>query len=167
MFVFNGIHPTATVDEGHNWLNLVYGPLTLARPNVSTPTAGEQMVAGPATGTAQGAYSIPLSSAALGGGTTSGAPSADIYGNSRSGRNDIGAVQAATAGVRAIVYPGSLSFDHVVQGSSATTQTLTLANNGAALSGISVVVASASSACVLTPDRQRRRHLRSHAYGEQ
>ena len=151
VFVFNGIHPTATVDEGHNWLNLVYGPLTLARPNVTTPTAGEQMVAGPATGTALGAYSIPLSSAALGGGTTSGAPSADIYGNSRSGRNDIGAVQAATAGVRAIVYPGSLSFDHVVQGSSATTQTLTLANNGAALSGISVVVASAPSGAFLRP----------------
>ena len=32
VFAFNDIKPTATVDEGHNWLNLVYGPLTLNRP---------------------------------------------------------------------------------------------------------------------------------------
>src|SRR2546425_912847 len=39
VFQFNNITPTATVDEGNNWLNLTYGPLTLSRPNVTTPTA--------------------------------------------------------------------------------------------------------------------------------
>jgi hypothetical protein len=143
VFVFNGIQPTATVDEGHNWLNLSYGPLTLARPGVTAPTAGEMMVAGPATGTASGAYSIPLSSAAFAGGTNSGAPALDLYGNARAGRVDIGAVQADVAGVSAIVYPGSLSFGHVVTGSAASTQTLTLQNFGGSLAGISVTVANA------------------------
>ena len=34
---FNGIQPTATVDEGHNWLNLIFGPLTLSRATSAAP----------------------------------------------------------------------------------------------------------------------------------
>src|SRR5258708_39152289 len=44
VFVFNGIAASATVDEGNNWINMTYGPLTLGRPPVgtagSTPSAG-------------------------------------------------------------------------------------------------------------------------------
>jgi uncharacterized repeat protein (TIGR01451 family) len=143
LFVFNGIQPTATVDEGHNWLNLTYGPLTLARPNASTPTAGEQMVAGAAAGTQFGAYSLPLASPAAGGGAQNGAPAVDFYGNPRSGRVDIGAVQLSTSGLTAYVLPGSVSFGDVVYGTSGTAQTVTLTNStGAAINGIAVTPSS-------------------------
>ena len=67
---FNGIQPTATVDEGHNWLNLVYGPLTLSRPGVAGgATNAEMMIASAAIGTAQGAYSLPAGSKAVNAGT--------------------------------------------------------------------------------------------------
>ena len=94
LFLFNGIQPTATVDEGHNWLNLVYGPLTLSRPNATAPTATELMVASRAIGTALGAYSITSTSPAYGKGTPNGAPATDFFGNGRgANRNDVGAVQ--------------------------------------------------------------------------
>jgi hypothetical protein len=128
-FAFSGIKPTATVDEGHNWLNLVYGPLTLSRPNVTTPTNAEMMVASRAFGTTQGAYSIPAGSAAVNKGTATGAPSSDFYGNSRpAGHNDIGAVQF-TAGGAASVSPNTLTFGNVrlgLTGAAVPTQTLTL-----------------------------------------
>ena len=137
VFLFNGIKPTATVDEGHNWLNLSYGPLTLARPNVSTPTAGEKMVAGPAVGTQEGAYSIRAGSPAVSGGTTTGAPPVDFYGNSRSGRNDIGAVQLVLAG-DATVRPSVLPFGTVIIGQNSV-QTLTLTAGTTAMTGIAIV----------------------------
>jgi hypothetical protein len=109
------------------------------------------MVAGPTVGTSSGAYSIPLASPAVGGGSTNGAPSVDIYGNSRSGRNDVGAVQVSTANLTAIVVPGSVSFGDVVAGSSASTQTLTLFNYGGALSGIAVTVANTAGTAFSRP----------------
>ena len=104
LFVFSGIHPTATVDEGHNWLNLSYGPLTLARPNVTTATAGELLLADAVTGPSGGAYSIPGASAAVNGGASSGLPATtakDFFGNPRGGTNgayDIGAVECQGSG---------------------------------------------------------------------
>jgi len=62
---FNNITPAATVDEGHNWLNLTYGPLTLSRPNATTPTAPELMVASASVAATGGAYSIAGTSAAV------------------------------------------------------------------------------------------------------
>src|SRR5207344_1609485 len=64
VFVFNNITPAATVDEGHNWLNLVYGPLTLNRSAVQASTNPPELMV--ATGTAAvngGAYSIVGTSA--------------------------------------------------------------------------------------------------------
>ncbi len=141
VFAFNGIKPTATVDEGQNWLNLVYGPLTLMRPNSTTSTNAEMMLASRPYGTTQGAYSIPGGSAAVNHGTTSGAPSGDFYGNSRSGHNDIGAVQF-TSGANASVAPNALNFGSVrlnLAAGTAPTQVLTLtAPNGTALNNISL-----------------------------
>ncbi len=59
LFVFNNITPAATVDEGNNWINLTYGPLTLFN------NAAQSMVAtsGPGAVTG-GAYSIGSASAA-------------------------------------------------------------------------------------------------------
>ena len=104
LFVFNGIKPMATVDEGNNWLNLTYGPLTLSRPNVTTPTPAELMVASAAPGTGGGAYSLPQGSSAIDKGDNLAAPQYDFFGKPRprSEHNpaDIGAVE----------YGSSLSF---------------------------------------------------------
>jgi hypothetical protein len=88
VFTFNGIAATATVDEGNNWINMTYGPLTLSRPPAvadgSTPSA-EPTVATAAVGLSQGAYSIGNSSDAVGGGDAhaNGVPGNDFYGQKR------------------------------------------------------------------------------------
>ncbi len=135
---YGGIQPTATVDEGHNWLNLVYGPLTLSRPNVSTTTSQEYMVAGPLVGTELGAYSIPAGSPAVAGGTNSatGVPALDFYGNSRSARNDIGAVQYVL-NANAELTPSNLAFDSTYIGTSSI-KTIKLTTGTTALTGIAV-----------------------------
>ena len=143
LFVFNGIQPTATVDEGHNWLNLSYGPLTLTRPTVSTPTAGEQMVLRSGVGSANGAYSIPGSSAAVSRGSTSTGVSqvaTDYFGTTRTGRNDIGAAQyAGTLSSTAVsVTPNPLSFGAWAAGTTSAAMTLSVVNIGTtALAGVS------------------------------
>jgi hypothetical protein len=88
VFQFTGIAATATVDEGNNWINLTYGPLSLSRPptNGSTTTASaEPTVASAAVGIAQGAYSITADSAAVGAGNAAapGTPNHDFYGQTR------------------------------------------------------------------------------------
>ena len=104
VFVFNGIQPTATVDEGHNWLNLSYGPLTLNRAVLADQTkaqAPELMVASASVGATGGAYSISGTSPAVSRGTATGAPSTDFFGNprSKSGNTvDIGAVEYQASG---------------------------------------------------------------------
>jgi hypothetical protein len=99
VFQFNGIAASATVDEGNNWINLTYGPLTLGRPpatgSASTPSA-EPTVASAAVGIAQGAYSITADSAAVGAGYAAapGVPNHDFYGQKRSTTGvSIGAVE--------------------------------------------------------------------------
>jgi hypothetical protein len=101
VFQFNGIAASATVDEGNNWINMTYGPLTLSRPPSagagSTPSA-EPTVASAAVGIAQGAYSIASDSAAVGAGypTAPGTPNHDFYGQPRSTSGvSIGAVEFA------------------------------------------------------------------------
>jgi hypothetical protein len=136
LFVFNGIQPTATVDEGHNWLNLVYGPLTLARPGVTTPTAGEQMLTVASTGLNTGAYSIPGTSQAIGGGVGQAANNHDFFGNSRptSGAIAIGAVerQATAQTFTAAVSPNPLAFGNWAAGTTSAVQSLTVTNTGTA-----------------------------------
>jgi hypothetical protein len=159
LFVFNGIQPTATVDEGHNWLNLSYGPLTLTRPNISVPTAGEQMIAGGTLGTTEGAYSIPAGSTAVNRGTTAGVPAqvgTDIFGNTRTGRNDAGAVQLVL-GSNATVRPTSINFGTVILGQTSAAQTLTLTAGTTAMTGVTITVSgpgyarAAGGTCPATP----------------
>ena len=118
--------------KAKNWLNLVYGPLTLSRPNSTTSTNAEMMLASRSYGTTQ--VTIPAGSAAVSKGTTNGAPANDFYGNSRSGHNDIGAVQF-TSGAAASVAPNTLNFGNVrlnLAAGQAPTQVLTLTAPGAA-----------------------------------
>jgi hypothetical protein len=153
VFVFNGIKPTATVDEGHNWLNLTYGPLTLSRPDVTTPTAGEIMLASASTGTSGGAYSIPGTSAAVNNGTNSGAPTTDFFGNARArtsaNKVDVGAVECqgtscvGVSGPLGYVTGGPLSFGDVIVGRTSSSMQLVLNNTGnATLTGIALSFSS-------------------------
>ena len=117
LFAFNNIKPTATVDEGHNWLNLSFGPLTLNRSAVQPTSTNppELMVASKNLGTTSnpslvgltgGAYSISDTSPARNAGTRNGAPATvakDFFGNRRvlsnnSNPPDIGAVEFQAGG---------------------------------------------------------------------
>ena len=153
LFTFQNITPAATVDEGHNWLNLTYGPLTLTLPAemdpavLASPTnAREQMIAAGSAGTLNGAYSLPTGSAAINGGLNAPAPATDFFGNARqrtaADPADIGAVErVAPPAPIASITPTSLAFGNVVSGFTSAAQTLTLHNTGnAGLTGINVVV---------------------------
>jgi hypothetical protein len=134
VFTFNNITPSATVDEGNNWLNLTYGPLTLSRPNATTPTAPELMVASAAVAATGGAYSIGGTSAAVNRGANAGAPATDFFGNPRprlsTNPTDVGAVefQIAADSTLVVVNPAPLRFTDVVVGST-TTRDLVVSNN--------------------------------------
>ena len=152
VFTFANIKPTATVDEGHNWLNLIYGPLTLNRPATTAP---ELMVASAGPGSAEGAYSIPGTSPARNSGArcTDGGPvlgcllrgalplpstvGNDFFGNARAltvgNPPDIGAVEFQQSNATNVVAnPTPLSFQNVLTTAGTTTQDLVLANNGTA-----------------------------------
>jgi len=160
VFVFNNITPSATVDEGNNWLNLTYGPLTLNRSAVQSGSTNppELMVASPAVGATGGAYSIAGTSSAVNRGTnscTSGAATNNVVvcalsggvllpattGNDFFGRSrpktsgnpaDVGAVefQIAAGSTLVAANPAPLRFTDVVAGSGLATRDLTLSNNG-------------------------------------
>jgi hypothetical protein len=146
--IFN-LTPSATVDEGNNWINISWGPL--AETNAVTgSTLGNY---GPAS-TSSVIGLIP-STATLQYGE---APSVDFYGNLRkNGTVDAGAVefQAGAATALASITGGPLAFGNVVVGTTSAAQTLTLHNTGTAnLTGITVVVtapfARAGGTCGVT-----------------
>ncbi|MGB8327596.1 MAG: choice-of-anchor D domain-containing protein, partial [Steroidobacteraceae bacterium] len=135
VFVFNNITPAATVDEGHNWINLTYGPLSLYS------SAGQAMIADKSAAVSLGAYSIGATSAAINVGTNSGAPSVDFFGNSRpQGANvEIGAVEYVPPNFAVpVVNPAALAFGQVLVGATPT-RDLTLSNNGGAAFTISSI----------------------------
>jgi hypothetical protein len=113
--IFN-LTPTATVDEGNNWINIQWGPLTMSNPVTATPT----------TSTALGNYSpTPGSPVAnqvpAGSNNYNIAPIYDFYNSPRkdSAGLDIGAVEAV-ADAAGTVAPSITSVvpDHAVRGSS-------------------------------------------------
>jgi hypothetical protein len=121
IFALNSITPAATVDEGNNWINLGYGPLSLVNPVDAHTVLGN--------------YSIAGNSPAINAGTNTGAPDHDFFGNTRARTPinpvDIGAVEFQGALLAsASVTPGSLSFTNVTVGTSSAAQTLTLHNAG-------------------------------------
>jgi hypothetical protein len=133
VFVFNNITPAATVDEGNNWINLVYGPLALFN------NAAQSMLASGPNAVVTGAYSIGAASNAVNGGSNTGAPVRDFFGNTRAltalDAADIGAVEFQPGNVsgQAVVSvsPSPLAFGQVATG-TVVTRDLTVVNNGGA-----------------------------------
>src|SRR5260370_35414393 len=93
--IFN-LSPAATVDEGNNWINMAYGPLSLQNPTLASGT----LLA--ANGTANGNYGLTANStSAIGAISSNGlshanyaeAPTLDILGTNLkcNGSVDIGA----------------------------------------------------------------------------
>jgi Bacterial cadherin-like domain len=123
--VFN-LTPSATVDEGNNWVNLSYGPLTLT--SLSGATLGN--------------YSISAGSTAINDGLNTGAPNHDFFGTTRpqGGTDDIGAVELPMAAAPiASVTGGPLAFGNVPNGSTSGPLQLVLHNTGNAnLTGITL-----------------------------
>jgi hypothetical protein len=135
--IFN-LTPVATVDEGNNWINMRWGPLSLLNP---------------VTNTQLGNYVLAVNSPAIDYVPTSEpnynlVPRTDFFGNPRpdpARRNafDVGAVEyqgVDTTGV-ATVAGGPLAFGSVGVGTTSAAQALTLDNTGGAnLTGITVAV---------------------------
>jgi hypothetical protein len=129
----------ATVDEGNNWVNINWGPLSLTHP-VSGAVLGNYALSG---GAAVGYITATNSSVTYG-----AAPSDDYFGNPRKNNNsvDVGAVEfaAPTGPAIATITGGPLSFGDVTIGTTSAAQTLTLSNTGGSnLTGITVVSSSA------------------------
>jgi hypothetical protein len=122
--IFN-LTPVATVDEGNNWINLRWGPLSLSNP---------------VNGTVLGNYSLTAGSPAIDAANDAVSPSTDFFGNRRpqGPEPDIGAVEflkAAAADLDAS--PSSLAFGSVTINTTSATQFVTVTSTGSApLSGI-------------------------------
>jgi uncharacterized repeat protein (TIGR01451 family) len=146
VFTLTGITPAATVDEGQNWINLTYGPLTLYS------ATAQSMVAGPAIGMADGMYSIrPGSQATSGGATGTGVPAKDFFGNTRPTTPNsvhIGAVQLVNvaSGGNLVVSPATLGFPDVAKSTTSVVRTLTLENTGSSAASNPVISLATTSA---------------------
>jgi hypothetical protein len=130
--------PAATVDEGNNWINISWGPLSLTNPSVQGANGDY------GSGAPLGDYDITPTSPAIGPASAASAPPTDFYGQLRSkAPPTIGAVVVIPP---ASVSPTSLAFGSVVNGSNSTPQTLTLTNTTNAAITYSVAVTAPFSA---------------------
>ena len=106
--------PAATVDEGNNWVNISWGPLSLVNP---------------VTGATLGNYPLAGGSPAIDAGTDQGAPKTDFFGNARpqGSEFDIGAVEfVKPPGADLDTSPQALAFGTVGIGRTSSTQFVTL-----------------------------------------
>jgi hypothetical protein len=140
--VFN-LTPAATVDEGNNWINLAFGPLSLSGP----PTSSGQ------PGITLGNYSIAPASPAVDKAATATSVTHDFFGTHRPQGTgyDIGAVEIVAAGVPVVNVTGISAFGNVAVNTTSTALTLTLHNTGTAtFNGISLVFSTARFARATT-----------------
>jgi hypothetical protein len=137
--------PAATVDEGSNWINMFYGPLSLTNPTVLAGAAGYGALLQNSTPAA--------GSPAIGRGEGPHAPT-DFYGNARPASDfDIGAIQIGTGAEPASPALSSISPNTGERGTSVNV-TLTGTNlagvgavrvSGAGVTVSNVVVVSSTS----------------------
>jgi hypothetical protein len=122
--IFN-LTPAATVDEGNNWINISWGPLSLSNP--SGVTLGNY---GPSAGSPVINY-IPSSAS-----TYAAAPATDFYGTQRKTNNavDAGAVEftggTTAPTLTATVSPSPLAFGNWATGTTSNVRNLTVTNTG-------------------------------------
>ncbi|WGS40885.1 Ig-like domain-containing protein [Burkholderia sp. JSH-S8] len=114
-----GLMPTATPDEGNQWINMSYGPLSLFNEALTSGKTGYNVM--------MGNYSIKSTSPAIGAATGAGAPNHDIFGTPRPqlGRYDIGAVEFVQPGLGNLL--GSSQIDPLALGGQSTGPGLGLA----------------------------------------
>jgi hypothetical protein len=125
----------ATVDEGNNWINLRWGPLSLDLPNPG-PSGGVLFNAAPTEGTSGISSAIDETPVIAGNSFNpySAAPSIDFYGNTRKTPGnllvDAGAIEIVPTPIfAASVSPTTLDFGTVANGQTPT-QTVTVTNSG-------------------------------------
>jgi hypothetical protein len=131
--------PSAVVDEGNNWVNLRWGPLSLYGVTNTAPYTATTPLA---DYTPTGAAAINKGAAAVTVGTGNGAstvaaPSTDYFGNARpqGGGFEIGAIEVSGSGTgggggcSVTVLPSTLTFGTVPDGLSSAPQTVTLTNS--------------------------------------
>jgi hypothetical protein len=138
--IFN-LAPVATVDEGNNWINLRWGPLSLTNPTV-TGTDGNYGAGAPL-----GNYALASGSAAIDHvpnsffntvrGIVGNTIQTDFFGNPRPDTNgasvDVGAIEfQGVAAASLSVSPTSLVFPSTLVGATSASQNLTLTNGGGA-----------------------------------
>ncbi|GAB3626132.1 hypothetical protein PTE30175_00870 [Pandoraea terrae] len=150
------LQPSAVPDEGNNWINMSYGPLSLVNASIASGSPGYNAMLGN--------YSITSSSAAYNVGTGAGAPPVDIFGTQRPQPRfggsgiDIGAVEVpgllsggagpllasltggpvgtTTSGGPALA-PSTQPFGTVTRGTTGPVHLFTLTNSGSTtVSGI-------------------------------
>jgi hypothetical protein len=126
--IFN-LTPAATVDEGNNWINISWGPLSLTNP-AGTTVLGNYA---PATG---GSPVVNYITPALSLTTYNAAPPTDFFGHARKTNNavDIGAIEFAGAAVGAPTLTSISPASHT-RGGAGFTVTLT----GTGLTGANAV----------------------------
>jgi hypothetical protein len=121
--------PAATVDEGNNWINISWGPLSLANTSNGTLNGTTLGNYGPSSTSSVINY-IPVSASTYG-----PAPSLDFFGVQRKTNNfvDAGAVEftgTAAPVLSASVAPSPLAFGNWAAGTTSSAQTLTVTNSG-------------------------------------
>ena len=122
--IFN-LTPVATVDEGNNWINLRWGPLSLLNPTTNVTLGNYGLAAG-----SPAIDSIPATA-----GTYGHAPPTDFFGNPRPDMAgtpiDVGAVEfQRPATPLPELNPSALSFGNQLVGTQGPGQTITLTNYG-------------------------------------
>jgi hypothetical protein len=132
--IFN-LTPAATVDEGNNWVNLSYGPLSMTNPTVVGGTNGNY-----GGGLPLGNYGIMAGSSAASrvtGANFTDAPAYDFYNAPRKpgGSTDSGAVRLVTAGggTELTLSPAAVDFGLVpVHAPTTVDQDIQVINTGSA-----------------------------------
>jgi hypothetical protein len=127
------LNPSATVDEGNNWINVSWGPLELSNDAVPATIGGSNY----GDGNLFANYALNAGSAAIDYIPVAQAhPTTDFFGNPRPdptvpSRFDIGAIEfqgTGTAAASVFVSPIELLFAGTVTGTTSAAQTLTLTN---------------------------------------
>jgi hypothetical protein len=158
--VFN-LTPAATVDEGNNWINMSWGPLTTTNPVTNDPLSNY----GPAAGSSV-INLIPNAGGAIG--NYADAPATDFYGNTRKGNNavDAGAVEflsttaaptltsiAPNTGMRGTTVPVTLTGTNLtgafainVSGTGVTVSNLVVVSATSVTANFTIAVTAATTA---------------------